>query len=370
MFPYYTLIIFPILLSNVNVNKKNKIIQFSRKSLENSVSLPVFFFLLIFLLSVRDESIGRDLSTYKYYFTLYNNLNYSELTQNLFNIDGRFLFKVLNKICGSIFYNYNFYLAVVGSITVLPIAFLYCEDRTYSIVKIVLFLNMSTFILLFSGIRQSLAIAVGILAYKEVRKKRFWRFLIWCVIALAIHHSAFMLLPMYFLYHTTLKKKHIFFVVPAMLLVFVFNRQIFGILSSVLSDFSSKYSGEITQTNAYGSLILFLLFAAAGYILVDEEKADKETIGLRNFLLFSVVIQCFAPLNHIAMRLNYYYIIFLPVAFGKIMKDSKEQYKQVVVFMEIVIVVFFGFLYIRSVYSGSKTGISALDTYPYVPFWR
>ena len=52
-------------------------------------------------------------------------------------------------------------------------------------------------------------------------------------------------------------------------------------------------------------LILFALFTVFAFIIPDELIIDKETTGLRNFLLLSLVLQMFAPLHSLAMRLNY-----------------------------------------------------------------
>jgi hypothetical protein len=60
-------------------------------------------------------------------------------------------------------------------------------------------------------------------------------------------------------------------------------------------------------------LILFLIFTVFAYLVPDESKLDPDTIGMRNFLLLAVAIQMFAPLHSLAMRMNYYYIVFIPL---------------------------------------------------------
>lgn len=377
MIPYFLLLIIPFCMMFIGIEKKEGhrtlLIGSGDEAAQTNFALPVFFIILFLLLALRAESIGRDILGYKALYNYYGHLSWTGMFKAYLSVDGQILFWILTKGIYLISSNFHFYLSVMAALTVLPIAVFYCEDRTHSMLKIVIFLEMATFIMLFSGLRQALAISVGILAYMEVRKKRPVRFLIWCVIALLIHNSAFMLLPMYLLYHLKLKKKHLLFVIPIILLLLIFNRPIFSALTLFLGEeFSGKYAGEITSTGAYGSLILFALFAIVSFIVVDEQKfaQDSEAYGLRNFLLIAVVLQCFAPLHSLSMRLNYYYIIFIPVAFAKMLSCSEPQYRQIVKAMEIVIVIVFAFLFIRSVYIGSTTGISTLDTYPYLPFWK
>ena len=80
-------------------------------------------------------------------------------------------------------------------------------------------------------------------------------------------------------------------------------------LGVLLARFSG-YDASITQTGAFTMLMLFVMFAVFAFLVPDDATLDAETIGLRNFLLLSIVLQMFAPLHTLAMRMNYYYIIF------------------------------------------------------------
>ena len=97
---------------------------------------------------------------------------------------------------------------------------------------------------------------------------------------------------------------------------------------------------------------------------------DQETLRLRTFMIMTVVLQLFAPIYATAMRMNYYYIIFVPVIIPKILKYAKLNMKEVAKVAKYVMVVFFLLYYLISTYNSCRTGISALDTYPYVPFWE
>jgi hypothetical protein len=131
-----------------------------------------------------------------------------------------------------------------------------------------------------------------------------------------------------------------------------------------------KYDTEIRETGAYMMIILFALFAVAAYFFPDEEKMDDETKGLRNFLLMTVLLQCFAPVYNLAMRMNYYFIIFVPVTVPKILKYSKPHIKDVAHVAKLVMVGFFVVYYLYTTYRYCREGLSPLNTYPYVPFWE
>jgi hypothetical protein len=136
------------------------------------------------------------------------------------------------------------------------------------------------------------------------------------------------------------------------------------------SVFGEKYDGETTETGAYAMLILFAIFTVFAYVLPDEKLMDKETLGQRNLLLMALMLQCFAPVHVLAMRLNYYFIIFIPVLIPKILKYHKRSLKKLTIASQVVMIGFFVLYYLINTYESCKTGISDLNTYPYIPFWK
>lgn len=370
MIPYILLMFVPLLFSFFKISKRNEkyIVAFgrNREIMDHSWALPVFFLLLMIILSLRGVSVGTDLKNYQYYFERITLLDFQELSS--VDLDG--LFVLLIWVVGKFTDSFQLFLAIIAVITVLPVAMLYCQDREHGFLKIVLLMNMSTFVMLFSGLRQSIALAIGVIAYEFVKKKKPFSFLLCVLVAFGIHHTAFMMLLYYPLYHYTFKKKHLWFVIPGVIFVFLFNKSIFEVATSFLSQFlHEKYTTEIQNTGAYTMLLLFIAFAAVAYILPDEKALDKETLGLRNFLVLAVVLQCFSPIHTLAMRLNYYFIMFIPVLMPKLLKPNKVFNHEFVFMVKSVMVVFFAGYYLLTTYVSCQTGISALDTYPYVPFW-
>lgn len=375
MLPYVILMFAPLLVYQVSVTRRENrtskewslSIGKEPQVLHNSLIVPLFFLLYLVLLICRHESIGRDLSTYRYFFEMYA----TQSLPRLYEIDGDILYYLLNWLVGRFTRDYQVFMAIVAIITILPIAKIYSEDKQYGFLKIVLFMNMSTFVMIFSGLRQSLAIAVGMIAYEFVRRKKPFWFLFFALVAWGFHHTGFMVLLYYPLYYLKLNKNQLWFVIPVIGLVFAFNKQIFGLAADLMfSIMGEKYNVEVEETGAYLMIVLFVLFAIAAYFFPDEQKVDAEMSGLRNFLLMTVLLQCFAPVHALAMRMNYYFIIFVPIIVPKIFKYAKDNIKDVAKIARCVIVGFFVVYYLYTTYVSCQTGESALNTYPYVPFWE
>ncbi|MBR3962566.1 MAG: EpsG family protein [Oscillospiraceae bacterium] len=353
---FFALLFIPIIIQHTAI--KNHYVSYEKK---NRRALAFFFLLLTVLVMFRHETIGNDTSNYMSYYEIFSNLSWSETGK----VSMERGFAYLNKFLSLFSKEPQFFIAasaVTVSTMIYPTYKRLCLD---SFLTIVLFCLMSTFVMMFSGVRQMLAVAIGFIAYEFTRNRKTIPFVLTVFLAMAFHSSAFMLFFMYPIYHAKITKKWIFLVVPAIATVFVFNEPIFTLLLFIMERYT-RFSGEISPTGAYTMIILFVVFAIFSFLIPDESKLDKETIGLRNFLLFSVIIQLFAPLHTIAMRMNYYYIIFIPLLIPKIIEARSNRWNQVAKVARHVMAVFFLVYFFYNAYTAENN----LNVFPYKFFWE
>ena len=76
-------------------------------------------------------------------------------------------------------------------------------------------------------------------------------------------------------------------------------------------------------------------------------------------------MQSFASVNSVAMRLNYYYLIFIPLLIPKVADGARTELRQLARVSTVVFVCFFFFWFFKEAY----TGADILQVFPYVPFW-
>lgn len=375
MLPFVLLMFVPLLFAIVGFNKISVgngrkwaiIAGYDQRLRAHSLLIPVFFLILWALLALRSDAVGSDTSNYLNHFRYCTQVPLNKALER--GIDA--LFWITTWCIGQISQDPQVYLAVVAAITVIPLAVVYCEDREYGFMKTVMFMNMTTFVMIFSGLRQAIAISMGVIAYELVKRKKLVLFLVVAAIALGFHHSGFIVFLLYPIYHFKIKLKHLWFIVPLIVVVFIFNKQIFGYMAELLTSiFGEDYDLEISETGAITSLMMFILLSVLSYVLPDEKKMDSETFGLRNFLLVAIVFQCFSPVHPLAMRLNYYFIIFIPILVTKIFKYTKDCFKNIEWIFRWAIVGFYLYYYLTKTYESCVTGISSLNTYPYLPFWQ
>ena len=353
---FYVLLLVPVAIQHFTIRRNS-----SNYVKRNKRALTVFFFLFAILLMLRHESVGNDTKNYIHYFEQYSNMAWSEVGKGGLEPG----FGYFNKIVSLISKDPQFFLATASLVTSIMIYPTYKRLCVDSSLTIALFCTMSTFVMMFSGIRQMLAIGMGFVAYEFTRRKKLIPFIIFALLATTFHTSAFMLILMYPIYHAKITKKWLYAVVPLLTVIFLFNRPIFLFLTSILDQYT-KFEGSVTLTGAYTMIILFVIFAVFAFLIPDETFLDEETIGLRNFLLLSVALQMFAPLNFIAMRMNYFYIIFIPLLLPKIISYRSLKWERGAVFGRHVMVLFFLVYFFINAYF-SRT---SLNVFPYHFFWE
>lgn len=357
MWPYILLIMLPLLVQHVRV--KRGLLLLSTSESDNG-AMKLFWGVLLILLILRHESVGRDLENYKF---IYSTISKSSWKSAL-SRSSEFGYSALNKIISLYGDNFRWVIVITALLGILFLARGYIKYSEDTSLTIALFISISNFLLLFSGLRQAIAISLGFVAYEFVRQKKIILYICIVLVAMTFHTSAFMLIFMYPLYHIKITKVWLCGIVPVLAICWVFNRQIFGYLSVILTTFTD-YEVDITSTGAITMLILFWVFAIFSFIIPGKSQIDADTNGLRNYLLFAIAIQMFASLHSLAMRMNYYYIVFIPLLLPKIIKCRSVKWNQVAIVARNIMICFFVIYFFMT-----APNDNVMDTFPYKFFWQ
>ncbi len=352
MFPYYFLIGLPILLSVFPYREGRKV--FNKK-----FPLLVFFLTFIVLLSLRHVNCGIDLLNYRNKFNHPGPINFLSLFDFSIREPGFLLF---TSICKNTTNNFQFYLFLCAVLSVVPIMVLYLKESTHNLLTIALFVVVGPFLMFFSGLRQSIAMGIGAMCYFCCKKKKPIPFLILVFVAFLFHQSSVILLFMYPLMRLRITKKWIPLVVLIVASCFVFRNQIFGFMLLLNDKYESRY--VLSETGSYTFMILLLLLTIYSFVMLKDSEFDS--FDLRNILIFTLILQVFAMSNTVAMRLNYYYLIFVPLLISKVIDNTRTELRQFAKVSAAVFVCFFFFWFFKEAY----TGDDILQVFPYVPFWE
>ena len=366
MWPYFAMVGVPMFLSalghSTNLNQKNLNYKFN-KSVINA-----FFFIWLVLLCFRSITVGIDLYNYRDMFMRFSGYSLRQIFSFSKETEIEIGYVLLSKFTSLFTSNFHWQIIIVAIISVVPIWKMYkADDSIFPFLTIVLFLNLGLFSIYFSALRQVLAMTFCVPVYKYTKEKRFLLCMLMVACAFLFHKSAIVLLLFYPIYHLRLKKQwHFFFILPIVAILYIFRSTIFNVLVALLEEVSDRYSGSAGSTGAYSMFLLLLILTAFAFFIPDHSNTDAETVGLRNILVLSLIIQIFAGVHSLAMRMNYYYLIFIPLLIPKIIQGSSEKNRSLIRLALLVMLSFFTFFYFYKAY----TDADILQVYPYIPFWR
>jgi len=349
MLEYIVLIALPCLYLGAN-----KLADAQKKVAKKT--LLIFFVLFLALLCFRDFSVGIDLSNYIQELESAKKLPWA----HVFELEGEWGWFIYKKLFVSLFSDPRLFIILCAFLTVVPISLVYYKEAENPLIVIALFVTVAPFTMIFSGLRQSIAMAIGVLAFSSIKNKKFIRYILCVAIAFCFHTSAFVLLfmPLYFL---KLNKKSIWVVAVLALIIFIFRAEIFTLLVGLLPE-SYQESGTLTDTGAYRTLVLLLIFVVYSFIIPSDKLLNNEDYGLRTLMALSVIFQIFATINQLAMRFNYYFLLLIPITMSRIVnRATKENEGLVLLSIFVIVTTMFSYFIING-----YIGEDILHVFPYI----
>ncbi|WP_159123851.1 EpsG family protein [Acinetobacter variabilis] len=343
MLPYLIFIIF-ILFGLFFLNKKYKFIAYF-----------IFGTSIILLYSLRDYSVGTDTLAYIDIFQ-------SSVNFDLYNTKIEPLFIIFNYILYHISNSIIFYFLVISLVFVW--IWIKNIDRLVFFHKDVAWLVLVTslaFLSLFNITRQSLAMAMSILAFSFlVRGNNFW-FLILSILSIFSHYSAVII----FLVFLFLKKNNnpILYLITSFILTSIFS---LGALDYI-SGMSTRYSeySETSSDGVTGIMLIALVSLKLILFYLLYFIYFRKDLMYRIFLsLFSVgfsllvVLKLFGFRDEGPLRIVTYFLIFDIFLFPYFFYIINNVILRII--FKIIFYIFMIFLFSYGIYSGAG------GLYPYI----
>ena len=252
----------------------------------NFISIPIYDLLfknkkrmIIFLLSLqmflilslRAETLGVDLGNYKFYFEYYAKLPFGEIIKGFRPIGGSAHdygvesgYVLFNWIIAKLGFDFHSFLVIYALLVISSVAVFmsrYCEDVALGYAS---FISVGGFVSLFGILRQSLAVAILLLAIPALVKRRFWKYVILVFIAGLFHQSILLALLLYPLSKIKANKFFYFLMIALSLALVVltpvlYNKFIFPMLLKLGRLY---YISDFTWNNMFAFMMLFALLIA------------------------------------------------------------------------------------------------------------
>lgn len=350
-FLIYTLIgVFPLLVNQLSSQPEKKHKYYS----------IVCGILIILLLAMRHQSMGVDLGYgmdvgYLSSFDKISKFTWKQaFTQEVFHYERGYI--IFNKFVSCIWNDKQFFLAVCALVSVAPVIYVIYQKSHNAIFSYYIYMGLPSFLMLFSGIRQSIAIGVCFLSFSFIEDKKLIKFILSVFIAYLFHFTSIICLLAYPLYHIKVNNLGRVFSLALLPIIYLFRYPLFSLLSPIFKD-------EVLPDDN-GAITLLLIFVLIYVFCIIFARKEKQVNGLLNLFYLACVCQIFSGIYSTAMRVGYYFMIFAILLIPHIIEKLREntKIKVILTFVTSIAFILFGlYLLYNSTFA---------QAYPYVFFWR
>ncbi|WP_064093142.1 EpsG family protein [Rossellomorea aquimaris] len=316
---------------------------------------------LFVVMALRDVSVGTDILGYlneyengKYY--LNNLIRDSELGYSYFNY-----------ALGQLGLNFQAYLAIIAAIFVITMSLLYYLYSKNILLSFYLHVTIGIFAMSMSGLRQTIAISLTILAFIYLIKNKKILFFIFVGIAYFFHNSAIVFLLVFFLRKIRINKKTGFIIYGLSCVAFI-GRGLFGSLVQQLTP--EKYIRYLDNTAYVNPLLIVVVMALPLACLFFWPKSSNEhnedyirvmsisfVLSCINFVVFFLAMEI--PLFE---RISLYFMIYITLLIPNVIQGIKSKNIRVIAMMACII-----FPLIQFIIS-TPGGSMGIDNYKF--FWE
>ncbi len=338
------------------------------KESNKKIALTLFGIVIFLLMGLRHSSVGTDTAEYcKDYFNCQNIPLIQLLKDNSKFGRANFLYLIFCKAIGILFpESYTpFLLAVSACVVIAIVKFTIRFSKDYFFTFIVLF-SLGYIFFFMTGIKQSLAMAAGLMAFIALADNKLFKFIFWVVVATLFHNTAIIVLIVLPFYRLKWKKLYII-IVPIMVIVAtIFKSQITSFIINYLGE--SKYSiygteKYTTSNNIMGLLIQLTCFSFVLFCMWREfKKENKDFECLLAINVIGIFFQCLVLVIAEFFRMSMYFSIVSVALVPNALEETSVFVPKTKSILKVLIIFVFLLYFIIS-------NVDNTNIINYLPYW-
>lgn len=248
------------------------------------------------------------------YYTLYTQCNGENWVSRVFDDYANIGIRLFFRIAGALGISYDvciFLIAALSAVTLSIVVFHYSPSPYWSYL---MYFAMGIYLFTYSGLKQTIAMALLMLALMGILEDNPRKFLKWTLIAGIFHMPALIFLPAYLIAKKKINFSYFLILAAAIACVFLFRDQIIELFSAAYYEEESKFEAKKVLGGRAVIMILILLVAA---FLRPPQTGDRYYRQVYNLMVMAAMIQTFSVYDNVFTRLaDYYYqfvVLFMPL---------------------------------------------------------
>ena len=263
-----------------------------------------------------------------------------------------------SKLVSLVTRDFQVFLAITAFIQIGLIGFVFYKYSSDIILSYIVYFCFGLYIMSFSGLRQSTAVAIAFFSFHFLINNKKWLFALAVLLAASLHTSAllfFIAYPLRKIQLSTTKS------IIAIFAVFVALPLLSFIIGTVVPFlFGNRYQH---YEDTGGAITLFLLYVAISLFSLKIKLNTQRDSLYRSLIIVAVACQSLGYISAGAMtRIGFYFSIFFSLLFPELVKVYSAKDSRQILFT-LVSLLFFVFFYLTNI--GGY-----LNVVPYYFFWE
>jgi len=328
----------------------------------NKLYLIVASISLFFIMALRSETVGTDILAYYFEYE-----NASDYTFNLLRAS-ELGYSYFNLIFSELGISFQVYLAVIAAIFIFAISKLYYIYSKNVLLSYYLHVTIGLFAMSMTGLRQTLAISLTLLAFIYLMRDRKILFFLFIGIAYFFHNSAITFLPVFLLSKIRINKK-------IGLIIFGLSCSMFLLRDWIASLFqyiviSNKYKNYLDIPHNVNPLVVLVNMAIplACLLFYSYNKGNNEegyNRAMSTLFLLSItnfIVHILSLNVSMITRISLYFMVYNTVLIPNVIQGIKRKEIRIIA---ILVSIFLPLIQFIISTPGSSYGI---DNYKF--YWK
>lgn len=314
----------------------------------SSKELRKWFFILSALTiclfqGLRFYSVGSDIHAYINSYIEANDRSWFPLSKLLdfYNFEAGYV--IYTKLLSTLGCDTRMFIFITSLLIQGPIFYVLHKYSKTPLLSVLIYFAFGSFIMTFSGLRQSMSMAMVFLSFIFIKEKKPIKFVLMVALSSQFHLSSIIYLCLYPLYYFKATKKLFPIAILVILFIFVFKEKIINYANLLYH----KKPAKIVNNGAYMLFAMYLgMFvisffnqkADGSYILYQREGVEgykpfyhgyktplkttqTEFMGLRNFLFVLTAINAMSSVHNTIGRLGFPITLFFCFYMPQLLKN-------------------------------------------------
>lgn len=295
--------------------------------------------MLVLTLGLRSNHVGEDTNHYIDIFYKSKYISWNKIVNSQFktiwyidqfgyadSIENGFL--ILTKVVRTVTANAQIYLLIISAITFGNFGKFIYDNSKRIFMSMYILMCECIYMSAFNGIRQMLALSIGIHAYTLLKKNRRVSAIFCILLAAYIHNSALIYVLIFPIMMKKFQREYKWFkfIIAVGLATPVMLPLIKQIVSYILPRYAAYFVNNYWEANLGGTIALWIIELLLILHMYRSKFTQLDSFGLSAFSFIYLVLDCIGLQITAISRLALYFRFFLVLFFPKALQSIRSKY--------------------------------------------